>query len=71
MKSLLWSAAHHILQWQLGSFCEPPDWLDGPCTKCLITLSIISSQRPAFFFSNSTVKVHDSQAYINMEMKTE
>ena len=31
----------------------------------------ISSQKPAFFSLNSAVKVHDSQAYRNMEMKRE
>ena len=59
MKLLLWSAVHHILQWLLGSFCEHPSWLYGPCTECLTTLSSISSQRPVFFFltllSRSTV----------------
>ena len=34
MKSLLWSAVYHILQWLLGSFCEPLNWLYVPCTKC-------------------------------------
>ena len=62
MKSLLGSAPHHSLQWQLWSFCEPPNWLYGHCAKCLLTLSIISSQRPAFFFltllSKSTINKH-------------
>ena len=60
MKSLLWPAFHHILQWLLGSLCEPPNWLYGPCTKYLISMGSISSQRPAFFFvtllSRSTIR---------------
>ena len=31
--------------------------------KCSIASGSISSQKPAFFSSNSAVKVHDSQAY--------
>ena len=37
--------------------------------KCSIAPGSISSQKPAFF--NSAVKVHDSQAYKNMEMTRE
>ena len=39
--------------------------------KCSIASGSISSQKPAFFFSNSAVKVHDSQAYRNMGMTRE
>ena len=39
--------------------------------KCSIASGSISSQRPVFFFSNSVVKVHVSQAYRNMEMTRE
>ena len=38
--------------------------------KCSIASSSISSQKLTFF-SNSAVKVHDSQAYRNMEMTRE
>ena len=40
---------HYILQWLFGSFCEPPYWLYGPRTECLINLSSMSTQRLAFF----------------------
>ena len=39
--------------------------------KCSIASGSISSQKPAFFSVNSAVKVHDSQAYRNMEMTRE
>ena len=49
-------------------FLWPPHRSHGPCMKCSIVSGSISSQRPVFFFSNSAVKVYDSQAYRNMEM---
>ena len=39
--------------------------------KCSIASGSISSQKPKVLFSNSAVKVHDSQAYRNVEMTTE
>ena len=39
---------NHILQWLHRSFCEPPYWEHGPCTKCSITFGSIRSQRPPF-----------------------
>ena len=39
--------------------------------KCFISSGSISSQRPAFFSSKFAVKIHDSQAYRNMEMTME
>ena len=39
----------YILQWLLGSFCEPPHWKNGPYMKCLVASGSISFQKPAFF----------------------
>ena len=47
--SWLGSGVYRVLQWLLGSFCEPPHWSHGPCTKCSIASGSISSQRPVFF----------------------
>ena len=51
LTSVSWpgSGVRHIRQWLLGSFCEPPNWLHGPYTKCSIASKSISSQKPAFF----------------------
>ena len=65
-----WSV-HHILQWLLGPFCEPPHWLYGPCTKCSVTFGSISSQRPAFFSlalpSRSMIHKHTKHMEMTME----
>ena len=59
------SGVRHILQWLLGSFCEPPHWLHGPSVQ----QHLIS--KACVLFSNSAVKVHDSQTYRNTEMRRE
>ena len=46
---LIRSGVYHILQWLLRSFCKPPYWQHGPCTKCYIAFGSISSQRPVSF----------------------
>ena len=43
------SGVRHILQWLLGSFCEPPHWQHAPYMKCPIAFSSISSQKPTLF----------------------
>ena len=38
------SEVRHILRWLSGSFCEPPHFFYGPCTKCSITVDSILAQ---------------------------
>ena len=45
-------------------------WSHGPCMKCS-KVSGTSNPKGLCFFSNSAVKVHDSQVYRNMKMTRE
>ena len=51
LASVSWpgSGFRHIIQWLLGSFCEPPHWEHSPYMKCSIASGSISSQKHAFF----------------------
>ena len=51
LASVSWpgSGVRHILQWLLGSFCEPPHWWHDPYKKCSRVSGSISFQKPAFF----------------------
>ena len=59
------SGAHHILQWLLWYFCEPPHRLYGACTRCSIAFGSILSQTPASFslILQSRSKIQRQQKY--------
>ena len=39
--------------------------------RCSVTFGSISSKKACFLFSSSAIKVHDSQAYENIDMTRE